>query len=159
MHQHRDRNGDRGQEFAELVHRIVVIEKRGAADQIAGALGLSYDALYARLRNRVKFSADEIQRLIATVPDFRIAAWILRDTRFIAADRGGLDDPELPVTESLRHSVLHMLIEASEAASQVERALDDGRVDHREAAQIAADIEAAERAIATLRAHVEQFSG
>lgn len=91
-------------------------------------MGLSYDAFSARLRNRVVFLADEIRQLISSVPDFRIAAWLLRDSRFIAADRGRLDDPELPLAESLRHSVLHVLIKATE------------------------------RAIATLRAHVQSFT-
>lgn len=72
---------DRGQEVAELALRIRMSEKRGETDQVADRMGLSYDAFSARLRNRVVFLADEIRQLISPVPDFRIAAWLLRDSR------------------------------------------------------------------------------
>jgi hypothetical protein len=148
---------DRGKEFADLVHGVLTNTARGQLTEIAEAVGLSYDAFYARLRNRVVFSPEEVRALIAAVPDARIVSWVLLNTGYIAAERGALDEPNLTEQESLRHSVIRMLIEASEAASQVESALRDGHVDHREAIQIQRDIETAERAIATLRAHVARY--
>ncbi|WP_037309701.1 phage regulatory CII family protein [Ruegeria halocynthiae] len=147
----------RGQEFANLVHGLLVTDERGRTAEIANSMGLSYDALYARLRNRVVFSPEEIRSLIAVLPDARIASWLLLGTGFFAAERGALDQPDLDARESLRHSVIRMIVDASEAAAQVEIALSDGRIDHREAAQIQKDILAAERAIATLKAHVKEF--
>lgn len=58
----------------------------------------------------------------------------------------------------LRHSVIRMMVDASEAASQVDSALSDGHIDHQEACRIQADIQAAEHAIATLRAHVQEYN-
>ncbi|WP_371810781.1 phage regulatory CII family protein [Ruegeria sp. HKCCD7318] len=139
------------------MHSVLMNTARGQLSEIADAVGLSYDALYARLRNRVVFSPEEVRALITAVPDARIASWVLLNTGYIAAERGALDQPDLNEQESLRHSVIRMLIEASEAAAQVESALRDGYVDHREAIQIQQDIETAERAIATLRTHVSRY--
>lgn len=46
---------DRGQEFATPVHSLLVTDERGRSADIAKSMGMSYDALYARLRNRVVF--------------------------------------------------------------------------------------------------------
>jgi hypothetical protein len=42
-------------DFAQLAHRLIIIEKRLAPREIASGMGLTYDTLYARLNQRVPF--------------------------------------------------------------------------------------------------------
>ena len=150
---------DRGKEFSELVHRILVTERRGSLDQTAEKLGLNYDALYARLRGRVTFTADEVRALIAHVRDTRIVAWVLSGTPYLPAERAKIIpdvDEDITLAESLRRTAMVMMFEATDAAEQVELALIDNRIDLHEAARIREDIDAAERAMATLREHVRR---
>ncbi len=71
----------RGEEFAQLVHQVLVMEK------VANTCGITYDTFYARITNRVTFSAEELKRLIRAAPDPRFAAYLLANTPFIAAER------------------------------------------------------------------------
>ncbi len=141
-------------QFHEIAYQIVISEKRANVSVLAKKLGLSTDALYARLRGRNEFRPDEMQQLVRTVPDVRFASWFLSGTKFIPVDRVGTESETIEPGESLRRTALMMLVEASDAADQIEQALADNRIDVNEAAIIKADIETAERAIATLREHV-----
>lgn len=143
---------ERGQDFADLVYQIVIAEKRIAAERLAAAMGLAYNAFYARIRNRVSFSADEIRSLISVMPDPRLASYLLRGTRFVPADRveGILADD----VREIHRAATRIVIEATDVLETVEVALTDGRLDHRDAMLVRRDIEIAERALATLREHV-----
>lgn len=148
----------RGADFASLVHNVLVMDERYSVRDVAEKIGMPYDTFYSRVSNRVPFSAEEIRTLMVHVPDNRLPAWLLEGTAFIPASRtsttAGADTPE----ESLRHTSIMMLVEASEVAHQIEKAIADKRIDHREALLIKQDIEAAERAIATVREHVRQLT-
>lgn len=148
----------RGQEFAALAHNIIVVEKRYSLKAVAGAMRINYDVLYGRLLNRVPFVAEEIRALLAAAPDPRFAAFLLSGTPFIPADRMA-DHPLVSVAETLRSSVIRMLLEAGDAASAIESAIEDGGIDHREAIGIMDEIGNAERAIATLREQVRVVTG
>ncbi|HEY0183433.1 MAG TPA: hypothetical protein VGC09_11555 [Rhodopila sp.] len=63
-------------EFGELVRRILVDEKRHAVKSIAAALSLNPAALYARLRQKARFSPAEIAILIREVADDRLPHWV-----------------------------------------------------------------------------------
>ena len=148
----------RGAEFADLVHQVLVMEERFDMRQIAEACGMAYDTFYSRVCKRVVFSAEEIRNIIRAAPDPRFAAYILSGTRFVPAERtcppGDTGEP----FESIRRTAILMLIEASEVADAIEEALCDSRIDHREAQVIQNEIDAAERAVATVREHVRQFA-
>ena len=148
----------RGSQFAALIHNILVMGEEHRADNAAKAIGLTYDSLFARIHNRVMFSPEEIKSLIAAVPDIRIPAWLLEGSDFVVGRRIGPSTSRELAEESLRHSSIMMMVEAGEAAHEIEKAISDHRIDHREALQIQKDIEAAEQAIATVREHVKRLT-
>lgn len=77
-------------DFANVLHRMLARERVRPIRDIAGALGLSYPAFYARLTGRVPFSTDEIRRVLQEVPDRRLADALLADTPFGAYPRARL---------------------------------------------------------------------
>ena len=147
----------RGKEFAELAHQIIINDHKWSAANVAQAMGMDYNGLYARLCNRTMFSAEEINRLLKVVPDPRFVSHLLRDTPFVAADRTEVGEGE-EVFDSMLRMAIRMIGEASDVAECIECALRDGQVDHREAPLILAEIEEAERALANLQRHVRQIS-
>ena len=80
----------RSTDFASVLHRPLARERLRSIRDIAGALGLSYPAFYARLSGRVPFSTDEIRRVLQEVPDRRLADALLADTPFGAYPRARL---------------------------------------------------------------------
>jgi hypothetical protein len=145
----------RGQEFAELVHHVLFGGNTFSPKAIASAMGISYDTLYARARNEVMLSADEIRALISVAPDVRLVNYLLRGTNFVAADRIGADETD---NELIHRGATRIVIEATDVLEAVERALGDARIDHRDALGIVAEIEAAERALASLRLRVKRVA-
>jgi len=142
---------DRGEAFAQLVHSILVGERRYPADEVAEAMGIGYDALYARLRNRVAFTADEIRDLVRAAPDPRLVAYLLRGTAFVPADRVEMDAAGVDQAEAIHRGATRIVIEATDVLRAVEEALSDHRLDHRDALAIRNEIEIAERALASMR--------
>jgi hypothetical protein len=148
---------DRGREFADLVYTVVIAEKRFPLKRLALDMGLGYDALHARIGNRTPFSADEIRRLIRAAPDPRFAVWLLRGTRFVAAERIGTADGCDSEFEAIHLAATRIVLEAADVLEVVEAALTDDRLDHREALRIRAEIEVAEQALATLAAGLRRL--
>ena len=148
----------RGKEFADLAHQIIINDPKWDAASVARAMGMDYHGLYARLCNRTMFSAEEINRLLKVVPDPRFVSHLLRDTPFVAADRTAIGEGD-EVFDSMLRMAIRMIGEASDVAESIECALRDGRVDHREAPLILAEIEEAERALASLQRHVRKLAG
>lgn len=150
---------DRGAEFASLVYQIVVTEKLYSAKKVAMDMGLGYDAFHARAVNRTPFSADEIRRLIRVVPDSRLVAWLLRGTPFVGADRvAALDGDSDPEIEAIHLSATRIVLEAADVLETVEAALEDHRIDHRDALEIREQIETAEQALASLGARLKSIA-
>lgn len=142
---------DRGRSFAQIVYQVLVVEKVVSLEKAAVALGMGYDALYARINGRTHFTADEIAALISCVPDPRLVGYLLRHSNLVAIERvDGADDAEQEITRATHR----ILIEAADVLEAVDHALKDNRIDHREALTIQAEIEVAERALLTLREHV-----
>lgn len=77
-------------DFAQVLHRLLARERQRSIRDVAGALGLSYPAFYARLSGRVPFSTEEIRRVLQEVPDRRLADALLADTPFGAYARARL---------------------------------------------------------------------
>lgn len=143
---------DRGRDFADLVYQVLIAEKRYSAERVAEAIGLGYDALYSRIRNRVIFSADELRALVAVAPDPRFVAYLLRGTAFVAAERAA---PEADAEgEAIHRGATRIILEAADVLEAVEIALRDGRIDHKDALDIRREIEIAERALASLRVRI-----
>lgn len=142
---------DRGREFADLAYTVVIVEKRFPLKRLALDMGLGYDALHARLTNRTAFSAEEIRKLIRAAPDPRFAGWLLRGTRFVAAERAEAEAVARDAdVEAIHLAATRIVLEAADVLEVVEAALSDDRLDHRDALEIRTEIEVAERALATL---------
>ncbi|WP_187968867.1 phage regulatory CII family protein [Aquibium microcysteis] len=141
---------DRGRSFAQIVYQVLVVEKVVSLEQAAGALGMGYDALYARIIGRTLFTADEIAALIACVPDPRLIGYLLRHSNFVAVERvdGRLDDAE----QGIIRATHRILIEAACVLETVDAALQDKRIEHREAIESQVEIDIAERASSAGRA-------
>lgn len=151
-------NKKRGEEFASLVHQILIIDRRYDIKIVASRCGMTYDTLYARLSNRVTFSAEEVRLLICAAPDPRFAGYLLSGSQFIPAERVDEEEMEDDPLESIRRTAMKMMTEAADVANAIEDAIGDNRIDHREAAVIHEEIDTAERAVATVREHVRQFA-
>lgn len=143
---------DRGRSFAQIVYQVVITEKVVPLEKAAAALGMGYDALYARINGRTHFTADEIAALIACVPDPRLVGYLLRHSNLVAVERveGALDDAE----QEIMRATHRILIEAADVLEAVDHAFKDKRIDHRDAMIIQKEIEVAERALLTLREHI-----
>ena len=139
----------RGKDFADLVYRILISEKQRAIEDVSQDLGMKYQTFYSRINGRVPFSADEINALLRTIPDKRLADLLLHGTGFIAVER---EDAKGPINlESVRSGATATLLEASDVVREVEAGLLDNVIDHRDRARIDAEIQDAERALASLR--------
>lgn len=147
---------DRGRGFSRIVYQLLVVEKRLTMEQAATGVGLGYDALHARVHGRTLFSADEVAKLIAVLPDPRLVSYLLNQSRFIAIERveQPLSDPE----DEIFRATHRILIEAADVLEAVDDALKDRRIDHREALSIQKEIEIAERALVSLREHVRSLT-
>ncbi|WP_171136497.1 phage regulatory CII family protein [Ruegeria sp. HKCCC1038] len=146
----------RGEEFASLVHRILTTESRYNSKDVAAQIGLEYDAFYARMRNRTVFSANEIKELIRAMPDARLVAYLLEETRFVAADR--IENEDCDEEEHLYRATNRIVLEAAEVMRAMHQALSDQRVDHQEALQILSEIDEAERALVSLRVQITELN-
>lgn len=144
--------GVRGGEFAQLVHSIVIAEKKPPASHAAAAMGLDYHTFYARITNRVPFTAEEIRELLRAVPDPRLVSFLLRGTPYVPADRS--EPLREGDEEAIHRGATRIVIEATDILEAVETALRDGKIDHRDVIAIRSEIEIAERALATLRARL-----
>jgi hypothetical protein len=148
----------RGEEFADLVHRILVNDDRYSLATAASGMGLLYETLYARVRNRTCFSAEEIRGLIRAVPDPRIVSYFLEGTAFVPVERPPTGAGSGPEAELL--TAAHRLIfGASDVLKLIEAALRDGKIDRREAVKIEAELDALERVLLGLREQTKSLRG
>ena len=144
--------------FHEILYQILIQEKQTPVKAFAHLIGIPESTFYAKLKGSGSFSAAELRQIIQKLPDVRLVNWLFANTKYIPVDRTDAEPSAINPFESLRRTALIMLIEASEAADQIETALLDNGIDRQEIEAIKFDIENAERAIATLREHVRQVS-
>jgi hypothetical protein len=148
----------RGEEFADLVHRILVNDNRYSLATAASGMGLLYETLYARVRNRTCFSAEEIRRLIRAVPDPRIVSYFFEGTAFVPVERapigvkGGLEAELLPAAHRL-------VFGACDVLKLIEAVLRDGKIGRREAVKIEPELDALERVLLGLREQTKAQRG
>lgn len=147
--------GDRGQAFAELVHRLLTGSDRTDIEATARAMGMPYHTFYNRLRNTTPFSADEIRRLLAVLPDARLLHFLLEGTRFVPAER--MNAVDAPEDVDIQRGAERIAIEAADVLRATYLALADRRIDHRDARVIRDEIDIAERALASLRQHLDML--
>ncbi|WP_114009815.1 phage regulatory CII family protein [Cohaesibacter intestini] len=143
---------DRGAQFSFLVRQAISRSERYDIKTIAKRMGLSYQAFYQRLNGSTPFAADEIRRLIAVFPDPSIVSYLLRGTAYVAAERIGETegDPE----DTLYQAAHRVVLEASDVLREIDVALRDHRIDHRDTASIVKEIEDAERSLISLRTFI-----
>lgn len=150
---------ERGREFADIVYTILVVEKTPGIEVAAAALGMTYAVMHSRLINRTCFSADEMNALIRAVPDVRLVSYLLEGTDFVAADRPLQDvHPEIAETmgiAGLQRGATRVVVDATGILELVDAALAGGGLDHRKEAMVLKEIEATERALATLRLRID----
>ncbi|MGV2975785.1 phage regulatory CII family protein [Roseibium alexandrii] len=145
---------DRGKAFAALVHRTLMRREKSDLDKIAQKMGMSYPAFYNRLRHATPFSADEIQSLLIIVRDPDIASFLLAGSPFVAAERQ-IGPESISFEKNLERGAERIVIEAADVLRAAYEALRDNRIDHREELTIRQAIDEAERALLTLRGHLD----
>ncbi len=143
----------RGTEFADIVYTVLVAEKGWAMEDIANQMGMKYATLYARVHQRVPFSADEIRDLIRVAPDIRLATYFLEGTAFIATDRG--EEAGAPA-DTIHRGATCSVLEATDVLRVVEEGLEDEKLDHRDKLRIEEEIRDAEQALSALRIRLNQ---
>jgi hypothetical protein len=85
-------------EFSQLVHKIVIVERRGILRDLATTLGLTYGAFYNRLIGRAEFNPREINLLLRELADPRLATYLMSGTGFFAIHS---NNPSLYVIDNL----------------------------------------------------------
>lgn len=143
---------DRGEQFAFLVRQAITRSQRHDIKTVAKHMGLSYQAFYQRLNGSTPFAADEIRRLIAVFPDPAIVSYLLRGTAYIAAER--IEDGDRDPQDTLYQAAHRVVLEASDVLREIDVALKDQRIDHRDTACIVKEIEDAERSLISLRTFI-----
>ena len=140
---------DRGQDFANLVYTVLIVEKKWPLKEVAERMDMQYATLHARLHQRVMFSPEEIKALIHAAPDVRFISYFLEGSQFVAVDKTVLEGGSVP--ESIHLGATRTVIEATDVLRVVEKSIEDGHIDHRERLRIQKEIADAERALAALR--------
>ncbi len=154
-------DGDRGEAYAQLVKRILG-ETRDGIQRAAAGFGVKYDTFYSRLaRGRVVFSADEIGRLIKITQRRELVDYLLADTGFLAVKRfssNGTDNQgssqSYTTHDQIQQGAKSNIYVATEILQEVDKALADQKIDHRDKARILEDVHKAEVALASLREHL-----
>lgn len=139
-------------DFAQLAHKLIIIERVKSAEDVAKDMGLSYDTLYARLNQRVAFRPTEVRALISALQDIRLASTLLDGTPFMPADRPQESEQDGGVV-GLTHQVV---IQVSDILRAVAIGLKDHRIDHRDRAKILEETIEAEAMLASLRVLLEE---
>ena len=135
--------------FRGLLHRLLTREQVAGVADVARGLGLSYASFYARLRGRASFRPEELRRVLALVPDRRLADHLLADSPFIAVPRTDVPAtaaPGEPMSDAL--SALEQVTTLMRELDAAERA---GRLGRARRERIERSVHEAERSLATLR--------
>lgn len=84
-----DKRGDAAgmDDFAAVLRRVLIHEKRGSINGIAGALGLAPRTFYARLHNQSRFAPNEVAILLREVRDPRLAEWLFARSALVVVNR------------------------------------------------------------------------
>ena len=143
-----ERKGQPMDEFSELVHQVIIGEKKYQLKRVAHNLGYKYAAYYARLNKRVAFKAAEIRALVGEVPDLRLISYLLEKTDYIAVNSMAV--PENPDEEDISDGVQELVVQAADVLKAVRSALDDQKIDHQENRKIMDEIDEVERTLALL---------
>ncbi len=134
--------------FARLIHQILVIEKKQPLQHIADRLGMAYPTLYARVKGRVAFSAEEIKQLIRELGDIRLVDYLLEGSDLLA-----VKIPRYRACIQDREQQLHAAVTAvKEAALMLDSLEQDELEKDRYMERLQIHLTEAERALAGVRA-------
>lgn len=141
--------------FAQLLYTLLVVEEVKSVKEVAAALGLKDQALYARLYGRVRLSVEEARQILRLLGDVRVADYFLNGSPYVAVDRH--EETEPMEAEHVRNRATTTMFDVTDVLKEVERSLaDDGRIDHREKLQIQKRLQEAERSLTALRHSLSQ---
>lgn len=136
-------------DFANTLHRLLVVDRVRPLRDVAKASGFSYPALYARMTGRVPFSADEIRRVLLEVPDIRLVDALLSGTCFAGFVRaplaGGL------AKRGAVGTAMHAMQQVARIAGDVAALVEDDALDAEALERLGQQILEAERSLAILR--------
>ena len=149
---------NRTSSFAAMVHRILVVEKRRPAKEVAAALGMKYATFYARMIGRVPFDPDEINALIREIPDSRLVDRLLSETPFVGVPRQAEPMETQKDNASLVQLAVHSVEESVGALREMTIALDDGGIGPTVRVRIESHIIEAERDLAALRLRLDNVA-
>ena len=140
---------ERGNDFADLIYKILVVEKQSPVQEVADKLGMSFHSLHGRIHHKILFSPEEIKQLVIILNNPEIIDYFIKATGMIAVSReeGILDDDHVSI---FRRTNL-LTIETANVLGAVEEAMSDNKLDHRDRKVIADEILQTERSLATLR--------
>lgn len=141
-------------DFANTLHRLLVVDRIRPLRDVATASGFSYPALYARMTGRVPFSADEIRRVLLEVPDIRLVDALLSGTCFAGFVRAPLSGGS-----SKRGAVgtaMHAMQQVARIAGEVAALVEDDALDAEAQDRLGQQILEAERSLAILRQSLPQ---
>lgn len=144
----------RGTEFAQLVHRSLVIDKQWTIEQVAEGLGMKYDTFYGRLIGRVPFSPEEVWAVLKVAPDIRFIEYFLEETDFVAVDRIKFEGER--TGKEIMDTAVNSVHAVSDVLKETNQSLADNRLDHQDRARIRSELDEAERELATLRTLLER---
>ncbi|MBE7637079.1 hypothetical protein GUA87_09505 [Sneathiella sp. P13V-1] len=145
---------ERGKDFAEFVHQIVSHrDHQVSRKELAEHLGIKYATLHSRLVGRSCFSADEIRKMIEFRPDLRLADYFLENTNYFLSKRA----PQSSSTaRTIQSGAIEVDIEAGQLLEQVHKGLEDFKICHNDKFHIARELADVERALASLKAALEE---
>ena len=138
--------------FAGVTHRLLVVEKMKPVADAARALGMKYATLHARIIGRIPFRPAEVNALIRELYDLRLADCLLANTSFMAVPRPKVLNARR--NAGLMRDAIDAVAQSVGVLREVERDMNDGRIDRAARARIEAQVLAAERAFAILRSQL-----
>jgi len=141
------------QTFAQLVHSILVGEKKWPVKSVAAQINMNEQTFYSRLYERTFFSVEEVRSLMAAAPDARFATYLLELSPFTPAQK---TKSEEDVSSSVEGAAINNIVEAADVLREVQVGLANRRIDHVEKQKILKEVQDAEIALATLRHAIER---
>ena len=135
--------------FADLVHRLLVRERKMRLQPLVIELGLTYPVLYSRFSGRSRFRPREVNRLLSVYPDVQFVDYLLSGTAFFAIRRPAPMEPNQsynPICAGLQS-----LVGALDLVRSVGVALHDNHADTERLRDIDRRMDQALRNLAMLR--------
>lgn len=140
--------------FGPMVRRVLTQRRQIQLKELAQRMGLSYVALYSRLRGRSAFRPEEIRTLLAEAPDRRLVDWLLADSPFVALERASPEPAEQKA--GLMECGIRSLAEITKLVEAIHAASAAGGMNAETQSRIENPLLEAERTLMLLRRGLRQ---